>query len=330
MKRTRTYIFYLRLVPLIATTCFICWTTAFAGVTVTPSALDFGTEVVNNNAAPLLVTLSNNGPQSVKIVSASSSLPEFVMTGPTMPIVLSDGESVTFLVNCGPDAVQIFSGILTFSQASQDTKNDPIIVPLTGAGVSASLPQPNSGDLGVSTTNVAFGGVPVGSSSTQTVILTNLGNSSVTLSQVNVSGVSFSASGITTPLTLSAGQSTALTIVLAPVSAGSVTGSITVVSDAMNSPATIALSGTSLQSASHPVALIWNPSSSVVVGYNVYRSTYSGGPYTELNSSPVLVDTYTDNTVPAGQTYFYVVTAVDASGAESGFSNEAQATVPSS
>src|SRR5580700_2375640 len=99
MKRTRTYVFYLRLVPLIATTCFIGWTTAYADVTVTPSALNFGTAVVNNNAAPLLLTLSNNGPRSVKIVSASSSLSEFVMTGPTMPIDLSDGESVTFLVN---------------------------------------------------------------------------------------------------------------------------------------------------------------------------------------------------------------------------------------
>ena len=108
------------------------------------------------------------------------------------------------------------------------------------------------------------------------------------------------------------------------------TGSITVVSDAMNSPATIALSGTSLQPTSHPVALTWNPSTSVVVGYESTAARSRAGPYTELNSSPVFVDTYTDNTVLAGQTYFYVVTAVDAGGVESGFSNEAQATVPSS
>lgn len=157
-------------------------------MTVAPSALNFGTQVVNNNTALRFATLSNNGPQSVKIVSASRSLPEFVMSGPTVPLVLSDGESVTFLVNFEPDAVQIFSGILTFFQASQDTKNDQIIVPLTGVGVSGSIPQSNSGVLAVSTTNVAFGGVPVGSSSTQTVILTNTGNSIVTLSQVNVSG----------------------------------------------------------------------------------------------------------------------------------------------
>jgi fibronectin type 3 domain-containing protein len=38
--------------------------------------------------------------------------------------------------------------------------------------------------------------------------------------------------------------------------------------------------------------------------------------------------TFVDNTVQAGQTYYYVVTAVDASGNESVFSNEISATIP--
>ena len=37
---------------------------------------------------------------------------------------------------------------------------------------------------------------------------------------------------------------------------------------------------------------------------------------------------YTDTGVAAGQTYFYVVTAVDANGAESVYSNQASALVP--
>jgi fibronectin type 3 domain-containing protein len=39
--------------------------------------------------------------------------------------------------------------------------------------------------------------------------------------------------------------------------------------------------------------------------------------------------TFTDSTVVAGTTYFYVVTAVDGSGTESAYSNEAKAVVPS-
>jgi fibronectin type 3 domain-containing protein len=38
--------------------------------------------------------------------------------------------------------------------------------------------------------------------------------------------------------------------------------------------------------------------------------------------------TYTDTTVTAGQTYFYVAKAVDANDVESGPSNEVQAVIP--
>ena len=65
-----------------------------------------------------------------------------------------------------------------------------------------------------------------------------------------------------------------------------------------------------------------------MVGYNVYRGTQSGGPYAVLNSAADASTTYTDSTVQAGQTYYYVVTAVDSSGNESVNSNQAQAVVP--
>jgi len=76
------------------------------------------------------------------------------------------------------------------------------------------------------------------------------------------------------------------------------------------------------------VSLSWAASTSTVVGYNVYRGTQSGGPYAVLNSAADASTTYTDSTVQAGQTYYYVVTAVDGSGNESVNSNQAQAVVP--
>jgi TolB protein len=48
-----------------------------------------------------------------------------------------------------------------------------------------------------------------------------------------------------------------------------------------------------------------------------------------LNSSLVSGTTYTDTTAQAGQTYYYVSTAVNSSDQESAYSNEAQAVVPS-
>ena len=81
----------------------------------------------------------------------------------------------------------------------------------------------------------------------------------------------------------------------------------------------------------HSVNLSWTASSSPnVAGYNVYRGTASGGPYTKVNSTPVSGTTYTDTTVQPGQTYYYVVTAVDTSNAESAYSSPVQAVVPSS
>jgi len=83
-------------------------------------------------------------------------------------------------------------------------------------------------------------------------------------------------------------------------------------------------------SSSHSVSLSWTDSTSLNVGgYNVYRGTTSGGPYTKLNSSLVTTPSYADTTGVGGQTYYYVATALDSSNNESVYSNEAQAVVPS-
>jgi len=80
---------------------------------------------------------------------------------------------------------------------------------------------------------------------------------------------------------------------------------------------------------SHSVSLTWTASaSSNVMGYNVYRSTSSGGQYAKLSSSPVSVVSFVDNNVVAGQTYYYVATAVDSSNNESGYSTQIPATIP--
>jgi len=59
--------------------------------------------------------------------------------------------------------------------------------------------------------------------------------------------------------------------------------------------------------------------------YNVYRSPLTGGGYTKVNTGPVAGTTFTDSGLRNAQNYYYVVTALDAAGNESGFSNEAQA-----
>jgi hypothetical protein len=67
----------------------------------------------------------------------------------------------------------------------------------------------------------------------------------------------------------------------------------------------------------HYVSLSWTASTSAVAGYNIYRATASGGPYTKINTSLVVGTSYTDSTVSANVTYYYVARAVDNTGTES-------------
>lgn len=80
-----------------------------------------------------------------------------------------------------------------------------------------------------------------------------------------------------------------------------------------------------VQPLAHTVSLSWAESSTVAMFY-IYRSTVPGGPYSNIASSGTTV--YVDGTVSSGTTYYYVVTAVDASNDESAYSNQATAVVP--
>ena len=81
----------------------------------------------------------------------------------------------------------------------------------------------------------------------------------------------------------------------------------------------------------HSVTLSWNEPRVMkgvsVVGYNVYRSTTSGGTFVIL-ASRVPERHYEDHLVVNDRTYFYVVTTVDQAGRESRFSAEAKAVIP--
>ena len=81
----------------------------------------------------------------------------------------------------------------------------------------------------------------------------------------------------------------------------------------------------------HGVTLTWQAPPAApgvsVVGYNVYRSTTSGKQFVKI-AFRVPGPPYEDRLVVSGQTYFYVVTALDQAGHESRFSGEIRATIP--
>jgi hypothetical protein len=182
--------------------------------------------------------------------------------------------------------------------------------------------------LNSSASSLSFGSVNISSTGSLTATFTNAGNSNITISNVSISGAGFNTNGVSSGLILTPGQSTTMTATFTPSAAGSATGSVTVASNATNSPDSVTLSGTGVAVVNHSAMLTWTPSTSTVNGYNTYSSTVSGGPYTKLNSTPDAVTSYTDSTVKAGITYYYVVTAVNSGNVESAYSSEVSAMIP--
>lgn len=288
-----------------------------SGLAATPSTVAFGSVALGVKNSQT-VKLSNPGATGLTLSTATVSGPGFTISGLTVPVFLSPSHNLSFTVYFDPAS----PGTVYGSIAIKSTFST-LTISLSGSGSSATR------TLSASASSISFGNVNVGQSSSQTVNLTASGNSAVTVSAVSSSGTGISTSGVSRSTTLNPGQAAALTVQFAPTAAGTVNGSVTVTSNAANSPIKISVTATGVTSSnSYSVNLGWSASSSSgVTGYNVYRGTVSGGPYSKIVSSPVSGINYTDSTVKAGVDYYYVVTSVSSSG-ESGYSSQVAADVP--
>ncbi len=214
----------------------------FGHVSANPASLNFGSVNVNTLSHPSNILLTNTSSRAAAIQKVFSSSAQFIVTGPVFPLMLPAHHSISFQVVFNPNAASVISATLTVTLVRQSVGS--VVVPLTGTGV--ALPSPTY-LLSHSASSLAFGSVSVGAAASQSITLSNTGNSNVVISQIAVTGSGFSVSGIVVPATLSAGHSASLLIAFSPTLAGSSAGSITIVSNATNSPATISVSGTGVQ-----------------------------------------------------------------------------------
>jgi hypothetical protein len=178
----------------------------------------------------------------------------------------------------------------------------------------------------VTPSSLTFKGQPLGKTSpSQSVTLTNIMSSVLAIGTIQPSTDFFETDNCGTAL--NPGASCTIQISFTPQGLRKHNGSLTISDSAGNSPQVVGLTGTVVGSGA-AVTLSWTASTSPgVVGYNLYRGTTTGGPYTKRNSSLLTGTTYTDTTGTSG-THFYVATAVDSSGRESSYSNQVQAVVP--
>jgi hypothetical protein len=219
-----------------------CCVSSFAGhnphqVSASSSGLNFG-DVLIGTSSTQSVTVTNTGRKTANISGVTVTGSGFSYSGPGFPLTLSVGQSVSLSVTFIPDVAGTSTGSLTLS-GNADVSPDS--VSLTGNGVEPAIV------LSATPSSVNFGSVLVGSSSSQPVSLLNSGSGNVSISQASVVGSGFAVSGLALPLTLGPGQSSAFAINFLPTAAGSVTGSVSLVSDAPNSPTVISLSAAGVQ-----------------------------------------------------------------------------------
>lgn len=280
----------------------------------TPSSLAFG-DVAAGSSRTLPATIINSGRFVITISTGSTTGQGFLISGIHLPLALAPGERFTFTVTFKPTSVGQSSGAVTATGSFGTTLTIPLAANGTAAGELLSWPR-----------TINFGRVPRGGKAERAGILLAVG-SPVTVYGASSNDVQFLPIGLPFPVVLQPGQNLPYRVVFTPHKVGESSATLYFRSTAEHSPPQ-QLDGDGSPAQTYTIDLSWQPSTSPVVGYNVYRSTISGGPYSRINSTPDPDTDFLDNAAQADQTYYYVTTSVNSEGQESQFSNEAEVTTP--
>jgi hypothetical protein len=285
-------------------------------LTAASTSLDYG-KIQLGNSQTQFETLTNSAYSTVTISQANVTGPGFGVRGLTLPLKLERGQSVTFNVLCTPLGLGSMTGTI---EVVSDASNSKLDIALSGNGVSTAR-------LTSSLTALNFGIVAVGTSKTVNTTLTAQG-SSLTISSATSTSPEFRLGGLSLPKTIAAGETVSVSLTFTPQSSGTASGNITLSDSATNTLLIESLAGSGSAGSPHSVDLQWSPVPSGVAGYNVYRSSTPGGPYTKINAAPDTGSNYLDNSVLGGVTYYYVSTAIGSNGSESKYSSQLQVAVP--
>ena len=242
-------------------------------MSLSPTSVNFG-NVTTGSSATQNVQLSNTGNSSVIVSQIAASGTGISVSGATVPLTIAPAQSVTLAVKFAPTT----SGAVTGSLTVTNNEGVNALAAVTGTGVQAGL--------SVTPSSASFGSVVSGNTNSQTIQVKNSGTASLTISQATVTGTGFSLSGLAIPTTLGPGQSGNFNVQFAPKAAGSVSGSVSISSNAPNSPATVALSGTGV-AASYTISV--NPSSLSFGSVNNGSSAAQGFTVTNTGNSNVAI-----------------------------------------
>jgi hypothetical protein len=211
-----------------------------AGVSLTPSMLNFGKEVVGGTTGTQPVTLKNTG-TSVLNISGMAITGPFTQTT-TCTATLAAGATCTFTVAFKPTVAGPGSGLITFTG---NAAGGQFAVGLAGTGATGPAPQAVPASL-------TFGNQPIHSTSPpKTVTFSNAGDAAFSFVGLRASE-NYSATS-NCPSSIAPGASCAINISFSPTNdiftGFQTSGSVFITTNAPNSPFAITVSGTATASA---------------------------------------------------------------------------------
>jgi len=216
----------------------------------TPSTLAFPVTNVATTSAAQTVTLSNAGSAALSISAIAitgADASNFAQTN-TCGSSLAAGSHCSIAVTFTPASAATFNAALT---VTDNATGSPQQVTLNGTGVIPAAPIAS-----LTPTSLSFSAVVGTSSASQTATLANTGNSPLSISGIALGGASANDYSQTNTCgsSLAAGSSCSIAITFAPISAGSLSATLSVADNAAGSPQTVSLTGTAAAAPSFTVS----------------------------------------------------------------------------
>ena len=208
-------------------------------VTLTPTNLVFGSQLVGTTSASQSSTLRNSGTASLTIASITvvgANAGEFGQTN-DCPVSLAANATCTITVTFSPSATGSRAATV---QISDNAVGSPHALTLSGTG---ATPVPA---VTLSPTSLAFGSQLVGTTSaSQSSTLKNTGTGPMTITSIGLTGANAGDFGQSNscPGSLAANATCTITVTFSPTVSGGRAASVSIADDAPGTPHTIPLSG---------------------------------------------------------------------------------------
>ncbi len=179
--------------------------------------------VTAGQTATFAVVAGGTAPLSYQWQKSGVSIAGATAANYTTPVTMTADSGSTFAV-----VVTNTAGTVTSAAATLTVNAAPVPV---------IQPSP---------TSLSFVNDPVGTTLSQALIIKNTGTATLTISQITATGPGFSVNGFSLPLSVNAGQQTTVTVAFLPTTVNTVSGNISMASNAPTSPTSVPLSGTSV------------------------------------------------------------------------------------